>query len=70
MLCKTRTKNSEVDSKEETALDWLQRLDYEGAHLKIGNSHFDRLKIRTGEFIEIVGGDATGKMQVRSWFIF
>ena len=50
---------------EETALDWLQRLNSHFVYLHTGHSDFDKLKmIRSGDLIEIVGGDATGKMQV------
>ena len=50
---------------EETVLDWLQRLDSHFVYLHTGHADFDKLKvIRSGDLIEIVGGDATGKMQV------
>lgn len=62
--------NSEISDKliqfqEETALEWLQRLDHDQIHLRTGLKQLDRLKIiKSGDLIEIVGNDATGKMQV------
>jgi hypothetical protein len=50
---------------EETALNWLQRLNFDGLFFKTGHKYFDDLKMFTsGEIVEIVGGDASGKMQV------
>lgn len=50
---------------EETAFDWFQRLDSDIANFSIGHENFDKMKIfKSGELIEIVGENATGKTQV------
>ena len=57
--------NSTNNLDEETALNWLQRLNFDGLLFQTGHKCFDDLKmIICGEIVEIVGGDASGKMQV------
>ncbi|KAF7629209.1 Rad51 domain-containing protein [Meloidogyne graminicola] len=50
---------------EENALDWLKRLNFDGLFFQTGHKCFDDLKIIiSGEIVEIVGVDASGKMQL------
>ncbi|CAK5085720.1 unnamed protein product [Meloidogyne enterolobii] len=50
---------------EETALNWFKRLNFDGLLFQTGHKLFDDLKmISSGEIVEIVGCDASGKMQL------
>ncbi|KAL7078394.1 hypothetical protein ACQ4LE_002630 [Meloidogyne hapla] len=57
--------STEEQLLEETALNWLKRLNFDGLLFQTGHNYFDELKmIISGEIVEIVGFDASGKMQL------
>uniref|UniRef100_A0A915N5U6 DNA recombination and repair protein Rad51-like C-terminal domain-containing protein n=1 Tax=Meloidogyne javanica TaxID=6303 RepID=A0A915N5U6_MELJA len=59
------TRKKEEQLLEETALNWFKRLNFDGLLFQTGHKLFDDLKmISSGEIIEIVGCDASGKMQL------
>nr|CAD2206534.1 unnamed protein product [Meloidogyne enterolobii] len=59
------TRKEEEQLLEETALNWFKRLNFDGLLFQTGHKLFDDLKmISSGEIVEIVGCDASGKMQL------
>jgi len=65
------TRKKEEQLLEETALNWFKRLNFDGLLFQTGHKLFDDLKmISSGEIVEIVGCDASGKMQVFLLFNF
>lgn len=57
--------------RNETALGWFTRLGHNAVIFRTGHEQFDALKcLVAGSITEIVGKEATGKLQVEFNFIF